>query len=224
MLSLLDPVSFVIVAISNRILEGWTFGLIQSVIYGVSSQELPPEQFDRYARTWSASAGLGQTLSMLLGSYLFSIGGYFLPYFSLSGTLVLLALIVFISGVLRENFNDSMETMEESLLPHKAKHAKISLSFALGIREVRYGWLSIIISNAVYTYLDPIIALKFYEMDIFADQAGYIYLFLVGAYSLFGALGGVLEACASKKTIICLGYIAGLIGFSMIGHYSYLGK
>jgi hypothetical protein len=51
--------AFIILLIINRMLEGWSFGLILCMVYGVGSQELKPSEFDRYARTCSASAGVG---------------------------------------------------------------------------------------------------------------------------------------------------------------------
>mmetsp|Transcript_31532 Transcript_31532/g.27920 ORF Transcript_31532/g.27920 Transcript_31532/m.27920 type:complete len:157 (-) Transcript_31532:858-1328(-) len=75
---------FISVLLFNRVVEGFSYGLIQSVVYGVSSQELAPEEFDIYARTCSAFSGLGSVLSLILSPFLFSIGGYSLPYYILS--------------------------------------------------------------------------------------------------------------------------------------------
>mmetsp|Transcript_10126 Transcript_10126/g.8923 ORF Transcript_10126/g.8923 Transcript_10126/m.8923 type:complete len:166 (+) Transcript_10126:708-1205(+) len=78
--------------------------------------------------------------------------------------------------------------------------------------------MSILLSNIVLTYLDPIFALKMLDMDIYADQTGYIYIFLLSSYSFFGFLGGFLQQMATKKTLIVVGYISGFIGFLSIGH------
>lgn len=83
--------------------------------------------------------------------------------------------------------------------------------------------MSIILSNIVLTFLDPIFALKMLELDIFADKAGYIYVFLLGAYTFFGIIGGTLERFSSKKSLIIAGYISGVIGFSVIAHNLYIG-
>lgn len=220
-----------IVAVLNRILEGWTFGLIQGMIYGVSSQELPPKEFDRYARTCSASAGLGESLSLLFGSFLFSIGGYMLPYLCLSGSFVVLAVVIYMSNVLNADLHQSEKDsgVYESLLVKREKSdgelkSKMTNNFALSVKSVRYGCMSIIISNAALTFLDPIIALRLFKMNIYADTAGYIYVFLVGSYCIFGFMGGILESIATKKTLIIAGYIAGALAFTLIGHYSYLNE
>ena len=94
-------------------LEGWAFGLIQGMVYGVSSQELPPKEFDRYARTCSACGGLGGCLSLFLGALLFSMGGYFLPYFVLSGSFIVLAFIINTSKVLDESPEALLEVEDE---------------------------------------------------------------------------------------------------------------
>jgi hypothetical protein len=73
--------------------------------------------------------------------------------------------------------------------------------------------VSILLSNLVLSFLDPIFALKMYEMGILADQAGYVYLFLLVSYSIFGFLGGILELFATKRNIIISGYITGFTGF-----------
>lgn len=61
------------------------------------------------------------------------------------------------------------------------------------------------------------------EMDIFANHAGYIYIFLLFSYSLFGFAGGILEQLASKRTLIIAGYFVGCIGFCMIAHSLFIG-
>ena len=96
-------------------LEGWSFGLIQWMVYGVASQELAPQEFDRYARICSASAGVGGCLSLLIGPFLFSIGGYFLPYFVLCGSFLILSLVIFMSGALDEK-SDEWSKSEEDLM------------------------------------------------------------------------------------------------------------
>ena len=73
--------------------------------------------------------------------------------------------------------------------------------------------MSVLLSNLVMSFLDPIFALKMYEMGILADQAGYVYLSLFIGYSFFGFLGGVLELIATKRNLIVCGYFAGFIGF-----------
>jgi hypothetical protein len=83
--------------------------------------------------------------------------------------------------------------------------------------------MSIILSNIVLTFLDPIFALKMLKLGIYADKAGYIYVFLLGAYSFFGLIGGTLERFSSKKSLIIAGYISGVIGFSIIAHNLFVG-
>jgi len=83
--------------------------------------------------------------------------------------------------------------------------------------------MSIILSNIVITLLDPIFALKMLQFDIYADQAGYIYVFLLGSYSFFGFVGGTLEYIFTKKSLIILGYLTGTIGFCTIAHKFFIG-
>ena len=102
-------------AIFARIWEGASYGAIGSTTYGVSSQELPPEEFDKYARSNSTVAGLGQGLSLVLGSFLFNFGGYMMPYFVLGSVFLLFALIVFITRAFDEKDPKSDENLESAL-------------------------------------------------------------------------------------------------------------
>eukprot|EP00345_Euplotes_harpa_P008180 CAMPEP_0168355316 /NCGR_PEP_ID=MMETSP0213-20121227/24463_1 /TAXON_ID=151035 /ORGANISM="Euplotes harpa, Strain FSP1.4" /LENGTH=110 /DNA_ID=CAMNT_0008367473 /DNA_START=294 /DNA_END=623 /DNA_ORIENTATION=- len=85
--SLLDmvynPYAFVIFAVFARICEGTSYAIIGTTTYGVSSQELPPKEFDKYARLNSTVSGIGQGLALIMGSFFFAFGGYMLPYFVL---------------------------------------------------------------------------------------------------------------------------------------------
>ncbi|CAI2363495.1 unnamed protein product [Moneuplotes crassus] len=223
-----DKYIFTVVIILNRCLEGWSFGLIQCMVYGVASQELAPSEFDRYARTCSATSGVGGSLSLLAGPYLFSIGGYFLPYFVLFGSFVLLAFIMYISGTLNiveekptELHEALIETNDEESFP--PFQYQLDLKFLLSIPTVKIGCMSILLSNVVFCYLDPIFALKMLDMGIYADTTGYIYIFLCLSYSVFGFLGGVLEIIANKKTLIISGFFAGFFGFCFIAHGAFIG-
>jgi hypothetical protein len=93
---------FITLIIANRVLEGGAFGLIQGAVYGISSQELSSAQFDRFARMCSATSAAGCCLSLFISSLLFSFGGYFLPYFMLSGSIIALTFIIYVSGALKE--------------------------------------------------------------------------------------------------------------------------
>ncbi|CAI2365963.1 unnamed protein product [Moneuplotes crassus] len=219
---------FAVIIILNRCLEGWSFGLIQCMVYGVASQELAPTEFDRYARTCSASAGVGGCLSLLAGPYLFSIGGYFLPYFALCGSFVLLTFIMHVSGTLNikkvkpTRFLEALsKSVDEESLP--TPETKIDLKFLLSLPTVKIGCMSILLSNMVLSYLDPIFALKMLDMGIYAGTAGHIYIFLLLSYSIFGFFGGVLEIIADKKTLIIAGYFVGFLGFCTIAHCVFIG-
>lgn len=110
------------------------------MVYGVASQELPTTEFDKYARTCSASAGLGGCISLLLGPFLFSIGGYFLPYWVLSSSFIILSLIIYLSGTLDKK---EKEIVKEILLVDNSgeiwfqsenlKEKQIDLKFVLSI-------------------------------------------------------------------------------------------
>ena len=56
------------------------------------------------------------------------------------------------------------------------------------------------------------------DMGIYADEDGYVYVFLLGSYSLFGFFGGVLQQIATKKNLIVSGYVFGFLGFGAIAH------
>jgi hypothetical protein len=49
-----------------------------------------------------------------MGPYLFSIGGYFLPFFMLSGAFSILSLFIFVSGVLDGEENNRKVSGEEN--------------------------------------------------------------------------------------------------------------
>ena len=104
---------FITLLLLNRVIEGFSFGLIQSTIYGVASQELTPIEFDKYARACSSFSGVGCCISLILGPFLFSIGGYFLPYFILSSCFLILFSVIYFTGVLNDGPKAILEVDEE---------------------------------------------------------------------------------------------------------------
>mmetsp|Transcript_31532 Transcript_31532/g.27921 ORF Transcript_31532/g.27921 Transcript_31532/m.27921 type:complete len:133 (-) Transcript_31532:447-845(-) len=106
-----------------------------------------------------------------------------------------------------ENIDDR-ETTDEEIIK-----TKLDLAFILSLPTVKFGCVSILLSNIVIGFLDPIFILKMLDMGIYADKAGYIYVFLQVSYSLFGFCGGILQEMATKKTLIVSGYLAGFVGF-----------
>jgi len=143
-----------------------------------------------------------------------------------------LLIVIYISGVLKddtpidlcveEDLNDNLyKVINES--QERDTEKSIDLKFIWSLPTVKFGCTSILISNIVCTYLDPIFATKMLDMDIYADKAGYIYVFLLGSYSLFGFFGGFLQNIASKQTLIISGFVIGFIGFCSIAHHVVFG-
>jgi MFS family permease len=83
--------------------------------------------------------------------------------------------------------------------------------------------MAIVMSKICSTFLDPIMALKLYEYGIMANLSGYIFVFNVVSYSLFGILGGYMTEYASKRNLILFGYIVGFFTFMVIGHQCIIG-
>ena len=133
-----DKTLFLVIIISNRSLEGWSLGLILCTVYGVASQELKPSEFDKYSRTCSAVSGVGSCLTLIFGPMLFSVGGYFLPYFAFSVTLVLLSIVIWISGVLNEEIPKVAPALNEDLSKNldesQPEKPKIDLKFIMSIK------------------------------------------------------------------------------------------
>lgn len=109
------------------------------MVYGVSSQELPAKEFDRFARICSASSGLGCCFSLVAGSFLFSVGGYFLPYLMLSGSFIILIFMIKLSRVLDETFNtasifdEELSSLQYDSYIMEQKGPQMTTNFALSI-------------------------------------------------------------------------------------------
>ena len=69
---------------------------------------------------------------------LFSVGGYFLPYFAFSVTLVLLSIVIWISGVLNEEIPKVAPALNEDLSKNldesQPEKPKIDLKFIMSIK------------------------------------------------------------------------------------------
>mmetsp|Transcript_10384 Transcript_10384/g.9179 ORF Transcript_10384/g.9179 Transcript_10384/m.9179 type:complete len:152 (+) Transcript_10384:319-774(+) len=102
---------------------------------------------------------------------------------------------------------------------NEPEQAKIGIKFLLSIPIVKFGCVSVLLANAVGAFLDPIFASKMLDMGIYADKAGYVYVFLQASYSIFSFSGGVLMEYISKYNLIVIGYFTGFIGFAAIGHH-----
>ena len=88
---------------------------------------------------------------------------------------------------------------------------------------MKYGCIAIVMSKVCSTFLDPIMALKLLEFGVFANLSGYIFVFNVISYSLFGILGGYMTDYATKRNLILFGYIVGFVTFCSIGHAYIIG-
>ena len=129
-----DPTVFVIMAVFARIWEGISYAVIQSTTYGVSSQELPPNEFDKYARLNSASSGVGMSVSLIMGSLLFQFGGYMFPYFALGTVFILLATTIYITGA----FSSSNKINEEN----NSDILQIDHNLSNAQQYFKYNWFS----------------------------------------------------------------------------------
>jgi len=94
MLTYLDnPVLYVSLALLNRFLQGMASSFIQTTMYSISTNFFPDHK-DAMVGYIEAVTGVGLILGPLIGSALYSIGGYLFIFYSFGSLFVVFSLFI----------------------------------------------------------------------------------------------------------------------------------
>jgi len=106
-----NKIVFITLALLNRFLQGFSSSLIQTTMYSICTNFFP-ENKDAMVGYIEAVTGVGLILGPLIGSFLYSLGGYRFIFFSF-GTLFVFASF-FVKMIFGENI-DRMGDIKDTL-------------------------------------------------------------------------------------------------------------
>jgi len=162
-----------------------------------------------------AASGIGLLMGPLMGAALYEIGGYLLPFFTLS--LIYLLIYPLISYTLIR--------VKYSELGHKREVQKQEVSTLRLFLNVRFffGCFSQILVYASITYLQPILALHLQMFGYTGSFIGLCFAIPTLIYASTAPLVFLLTSKLRKRTVIFMGYSMISVALFLIGPSKWLG-
>jgi len=162
-----------------------------------------------------AASGIGLLLGPLVGSVLYEIGGYLLPFFSLAMTYVLIY----------PHISYTLIRVKYSEIGHSKQLNKEEVSTFKLMSNSRFffGCISQILVYASITYLQPILALHLQLFGYSGSFIGLCFAIPTLIYASTAPLVFLLTGKLPKRTVIFLGYLTMSTALFLIGPSKWLG-
>ena len=197
---------FIVIAIISRLFQGFgrssystgTFSSI-SVIY--------PNSIQKKIGYVESVSGLGMMLGPPIGSGLYSLGGYSMPFFFFAGLFVLMFPFII------RNLN-KLKILERE---QSKKQRILKLSSFIFERRILAIFLTIIIGNINLTYLGPTFANHLISYGIETTYIGLFYPVGTLAYIISIKLVTSLPKTFEKKIMISIGLLLNIVAQAMVG-------
>ncbi|XP_066970596.1 MFS-type transporter SLC18B1-like [Macrobrachium rosenbergii] len=172
-----SPEVFVVITITLRIITALGTAAFLTVIYAVVPV-LFPEDMNMVNGMLETAVGIGMCVGPAVGVWLYSIGGFGLPFYGLGGFRVLCAFISYFT----------YPSYEIDLLPHNER------GFVLRVLCHTEAILSLVILCVTATCLSllyPILQPHMSKLGVSVEGVGLVYLLMSAAYALSSPLVGL---------------------------------
>ena len=203
-------VPFAVWCFSMRVMQGLGAALEETAMYSIIA-DLDPERVTLYLGICEISTGLGYMIGPPLGGFLFSAGGFAMPFLVL-GLAVAPAAFLLYSYVPPDAYRLSKGDQSSN---------DVSLQTLLKSPQVMVMAVAAMLANSDYAFLEPTLGEHAAEMGVASspDAIGMLFSVAMTSYTLSCPVIGVLakrEHFGPRPVIVC-GLLLQLLGFLIIG-------
>lgn len=221
---LIVSVSTVLFGGASLVPEGWPFYawcLIMRIAQGVGSAleetaayaiiaDLDWEQVSLYLGICEISTGLGYMVGPPLGGFLFSMGGFAMPFLLLGSCLLPAAALIYVRL-----------PPDAHLLSKQETQAEVPMRALLADPQIIVIAISAMLANSDYAFLEPTLGDHARDRDIASspDAVGMLFSVASVTYTLSCPLIGIManrDRVGPRPIIVC-GLLLQLLGFVLIG-------
>lgn len=195
---------FISLAFIIRILEGVGAASFTTPSYTATAEEFPNDQATILSLL-ETSFGLGLILGPTLGGWLYEIGDYTLPFFSLGCFLILGALINFAVCFTQEQ------------APHDPKERQAQYLKILASPGIILDALSVVTSLTFIGYNAATLEPHLRQFELSVMTVGSLFIITGAIYAITTPLWGKLCKYSDTRLLCLVGCIFCLIGFMIIG-------
>lgn len=195
---------FIISAFLIRILEGVGAASFTTPSYTATAEEFPNDQATILSLL-ETSFGLGLICGPTLGGWLYSIGGYTLPFFTLGACMISGALLNFVVC-----FGQSTPVHDPKEL--QAEYLKILFTPGIVLDA-----LCVVTSLTFIGYNAATLEPYLRQFELSVMTVGSIFVITGGIYAITTPIWGKLCGCCNTRVLCLVGCIFCLVGFIIIG-------
>ncbi|CAH3143052.1 unnamed protein product [Pocillopora meandrina] len=171
-----------------------------------------PDNVGMVSGVVETAAGAGNAFGPVIGGFLYTVGGFKLPFFVTGGTLIaVIPIIALALGKVGEE--EKKDEDKESI--SRLKVLKIPSALMLS--------LCFVVSGFSFPYFEPVLGPHLEQMGQNTTQIYLVFLYWCGTYTLLAPIVGYIgDKTNCYRSMIIVGFIGFFIGFLLMGPASFL--
>ncbi|CAH3143054.1 unnamed protein product [Pocillopora meandrina] len=171
-----------------------------------------PDNVGMVSGVVETAAGAGNAFGPVIGGFLYTVGGFKLPFFVTGGTLIgVIPIIALALGKAGEE--EKKDEDKESI--SRLKVLKIPSALMLS--------LCFVVSGFSFPYFEPVLGPHLEQMGQNTTQIYLVFLYWAGTYTLLAPIVGYIgDKTNCYRSMIIVGFIGFFIGYLLMGPASFL--
>ena len=215
-----DGTTYAILSAVCRMFEGVGNACIITSSYALVASHYPEEK-ENVIGTLQVFTGMGMMAGPLLGSVLYAIGGFQLPFYVPGGALLLLTIVTFFTLPEKENYAPDLRWS-----PNTGIMKKNELGYLECFANVRVVMIASIVMLTLLqlTFREPVLQFRLIDLGISPDYAGLFFaLDLVGYIGVSVTLSNLPAEKKNLNLMVFLSMALAVIGLFFIGTIHFIG-
>lgn len=215
-----DGTAYAILSGVCRMFEGAGNACLITSSYALVASHYPMNK-ENVVGTLQVFTGVGMMAGPLLGSLLYAIGGFQLPFYVTGAALFLLTILTFFTLPEKENFAPDLRWS-----PNTGVMKKNELKYSECLSNIRVSMIAMIVTISLLqlTYREPILQFRLIDLGISPDYAGLFFaLDLVGFIGVSVTMSRLPKEKKNLNLLVYLSVVLAVIGLFFIGTIHVIG-
>jgi MFS family permease len=189
-----------------------------------------PDEQEKYIALIETAVGVGLILGPVIGSSIYAIAGFSWTFFIVGAVFLMLTPMLYILIPASINRNDDhVETNNERRIHEyedsqslRGKNIKVSFIKLLTTRRFLIASMGGMMSNFMYTYMEPVLAFRLSEFEISAFQIGMFFAIQPISYIALSFTISWFTSRYANRGVIIMGALLSSVSMLCVGPSHYL--
>ena len=176
-----DPSLYIVLALIIRLMQGFASSMIQTTIYSICTNFYPDKK-EALVGYLEAVTGVGLILGPLIGSFLYSYGGFSFTFYAFGSLFIVFSM--FINFIIPSKVNHVQPDIRADLdgyrILNSSKRFKKPIGYLTLLKETRFIFaaFSAALGYFLYGFMEPILAFRLDQFNLSQLQIGLFFTIL----------------------------------------------